>query len=137
MTQSTGDCPRVQASAVGTRVAQARFHADPINRYPGQVGRTMIEPPDILLGVLALGTLILAYALVRWGSRQRTLHRAESISRSLTSDPARLPMSADLRDRLERYRIARVRAGLGVPSDLDEAADALVREHRLNQLERR
>jgi hypothetical protein len=79
----------------------------------------------------------IAVALFACLGRQRTLRAAERIGRSFATEQALAQASPALRDRLERYRVAKVRASLGVPSSLHAAATELVREHRLYALERR
>lgn len=81
----------------------------------------------------ALGASVPA---LRWIGRQRTLRAAELIARSFSTGQARVQMTSELRRSLERYRLSRVRAKLGAPSAVVDAAAALVKEYRLAGLDR-
>jgi hypothetical protein len=86
---------------------------------------------------LAMAVALLAcYPLAKWIGRQRMLRAAEQIARSFAAEQALAQASPALRDRLECYRVAKVRASLGVPSSLHAATTELIREHRLHALER-
>jgi|SRR5512134_2735370 hypothetical protein len=94
------------------------------------------------LALLAIGpalalALFACYRLATWIGKQRTLRAAEQIARSFSTQQALAQASAALREKLERYRLAKVRSNLGAPSSLHSAATELVREHRLSMLERR
>ena len=87
---------------------------------------------------LAIAVAIFAcYPLARWIGRQRMLRAAERIARSFAGEQAVARASSALREKLERYRLAKVRSTLGASSSLHAAAAELVLEHRLHALEHR
>ena len=94
------------------------------------------------IAVLAVGLAIVvavavAYRLAQWIIRRNTLRAAEQIARTFCIEQVSAAANSALWDKLERYRLAKVRANLGAPSSLHTAAAELVREHRLCILERR
>lgn len=86
----------------------------------------------VTIGLAIAVAIFACYAIARWIGRQRTLRAAAQIARSFGAEQALAQASPALRDRLERYRLAKVRASLGAPSTLHAAATELVREHRLD-----
>jgi hypothetical protein len=94
------------------------------------------------IAVLAVGlsivvALAVVYRLAQWIIRRNTLRAAEHIARTFCIEQASAAATSALWDKLERYRLAKVRANLGAPSSLSAAAAELVREHRLSMLELR
>lgn len=86
---------------------------------------------------LAIAVALFAcYPLAKWVGRQRTLRAAAQIARSFGTEQALAQASRALRNKLENYRLAKVRANLGASSPLHAAAAELVREHRLSMLDR-
>ena len=81
--------------------------------------------------------LAVAYQIGRWIIWRYTLRAAEQIARTISIEQASMAASSALWDKLERYRLAKVRANLGAPSSLLAVATELVREHRLSWLEQR
>lgn len=88
-------------------------------------------------GFAMAAALAVAYQIGRWINWRHTLRAAEQIARTICIEQASTAASSALWDKLERYRLAKVRASLGAPSSLLAAATELVREHRLSWLERR
>jgi hypothetical protein len=91
----------------------------------------------VAIGCAIAVALLVCYRLARWFSRQQALRAAERIARSFATAQAFAQASPALRDKLERYRFAKVRAALGASSALHEAATGLVSEHRMSMLEHR
>jgi len=89
------------------------------------------------IGLAIAVALFACYLLAKWIGRQRTIHAAEQIARSFATEQAFAQASPALRDKIERYRLAKVRAKLGASNSLQAAAAELVRERRLNTLEQR
>jgi hypothetical protein len=91
----------------------------------------------VAIGPAIAVALFACYRLAKWIGRQRTLQMAEQIACSFATEQARAQARPALRDTLERYRLAKVRANLGASSSLHAAATDLRGEHRLYLLERR
>lgn len=91
----------------------------------------------VAMGLAITAALGASFPALRWIVRQRTLRTAEQIARSLSKGDARLQVSRELRNKLERYKLSKVRANLGASSALGEAAADLVREYRISRLEHR
>jgi hypothetical protein len=91
----------------------------------------------VAIGPAIAVALFACYRLAKWIGRQRTLRAAEQIARSFATEQARAQARPALRDALERYRLAKVRANLGASSSLHAAATDLPGERRLYVLERR
>jgi hypothetical protein len=80
--------------------------------------------------------LVAGFHVLTWLTRQKTLAEAGQIARSLSNDLARLQRSPELKDKLLRYRLSKVRASFGAPTALIEAAADLVGEYRISGFER-
>lgn len=91
----------------------------------------------VAIGPAIAVVLLVCLRLAKWVGRQRTLRAAEQIAHAFASDWALGRARPALRQELERYRLARVRASLGATISLHAAAAGLVRAHRLHVRERR
>jgi uncharacterized membrane protein affecting hemolysin expression len=91
----------------------------------------------VAMGLAIVVAIAVAYHLAQWINQRNTLRAADQIARTFCIEQASAAATSALWDRLERYRLAKVRANLGAPSSLHAAAAELVREHRLSMLERR
>jgi hypothetical protein len=91
----------------------------------------------VAIGPAIAVALFACYRLAKRVGRQRTLRAAEQITHAFASEWALGRARPALRHKLERYRLARVRANRGATSSLHAAAVELVREHRMHVLERR
>ncbi|HSD42757.1 MAG TPA: hypothetical protein VLD36_12930 [Burkholderiales bacterium] len=89
------------------------------------------------IGLTIAVALFACYPLAKWIGRQRTLRAAERIARSFATEQVVAQASPALREKLERYRLAKVRSNLGAARSLHAAATELVRELRLYALEHR
>lgn len=97
----------------------------------------MNEPLTLVaIGLAIPVALYVCYRLARWLDRLRTLRVAARIAASFSTEHALKQAGPTLRSKLECYRLAKVRSNLGASSSLHAAAIELVREHRLNVLER-
>lgn len=94
-------------------------------------------PIGAAVGSATVVALVAACLLARWIGRLRTLRAADRVARSLSSEQALAQVSPLLREKLERYRLAKLRVHLGSASPVHAAAEELVRENRLFNLERR
>jgi hypothetical protein len=93
---------------------------------------------DLTLAAIGFAVAVARFVCYRpasWSGRHRTLRAAERITRPFASEQALAPASPALGDKLERHRLAKIRARLGAPSPIHAAATALVREYRLCALE--
>jgi len=68
------------------------------------------------IGIMTAIGLVVGYALVRWIRRMRTLQAADRIARSFSTQQALAQANPVLRDKIERYRLAKVRRDLGASS---------------------
>jgi hypothetical protein len=89
------------------------------------------------IGITTAVGLVVGYALVRWIRRMRTLQVADRIARSFSTQRELAQASPVLRDKLQRYRLAKVRRHLGASSEMHAVASELAAEYRLFNLERR
>jgi hypothetical protein len=83
------------------------------------------------------GWLVVGYALVHWARRMRTLQAADRILRSFSTQQSLVQAPPVLRNKLERYRLAKVRRDLGASSEMHAVASELVAEYRLFSLDLR
>ena len=81
--------------------------------------------------------LVMGYELVGWIRRMLILRAANRIADSYSTEQALTRASLVLREKLKRYRLARLRAGFGASGLTYAAATELVDEYRLFSLERR
>jgi hypothetical protein len=68
------------------------------------------------VGLAIALALFAGYPVAQWLARQRTLRMADRIAHSFATEQALAQASPALRDKLERYRVAKVRASLGAPA---------------------
>ena len=89
------------------------------------------------IGIMTAIGLVVGYALVRWIRRMRTLQAADRIAHSFSTQQALAQASPVLRNKLERYRLAKLRRDLGASSEMRAVASELVAEYRLFSLDLR
>ena len=81
--------------------------------------------------------LTVGHEIVRWIRRMLILRAANRIAASYSTQQALTRTSPLLQQRLDRYRVVKLRAGLGTSDLMHAAASELVEEHRLFRLEHR
>jgi hypothetical protein len=89
------------------------------------------------IGITTAVGLVVGYALVRWVRQMRILQVADQIARSFSTQQALAQANPVLRDKIERYRLAKVRRDLGASSEMHAVASELVAEYRLFSLDLR
>src|SRR5262245_22144888 len=89
------------------------------------------------LGLTLALALASGYELVHWIRRMLILRAAERIAKAYSTELALTRASLFLRQKLERYRLAKLGGGLGASRSAHAAATELVDEYRLFRLERR
>ena len=96
---------------------------------------------DILnLAGIGLGlalALVIGYEIARWIRRMLILRAADRIANAYSTEQALTRPSLILREKLQRYRLEKLRGGLGASGLTYAAATELVDEYRLFSLERR
>jgi triphosphoribosyl-dephospho-CoA synthetase len=103
-----------------------------------QTGKVMNETTGLVAtGFAVAAALGACFEAFRWIARQRTLRTAEQIARALSRGEACLKWTRELRDKLDRYKLSKVRVDLGALSVLGEAAADLIQEYRVSRLENR
>ena len=92
---------------------------------------------EVLLDImLVLGGSVLVAMIWRQLKRQAILYRADHISRTIGADGATVG-DRRLKQLVAAYRVARAKAHLDAGALLYPAAEALVSEFRIHQIERR
>ena len=89
------------------------------------------------IGLALALALAVGYEIARWIRRVLILRAADQIANSYSTERALTRASLVLREKLKRYRLAKLRAGLGASGLTYAAATELVDEYRLFSLERR
>jgi hypothetical protein len=96
---------------------------------------------DILnLAGVGLGlalALAVSYEIARWIRRMLILRAADQIANAYSTEQALTRATPVLLQKLERYRLEKLRRGLGASGLTYVAATELVHEYRLFSLERR
>jgi hypothetical protein len=117
----------------------------PRERRASQWGAPASAPTAAMNDILTLSqiglalalALVMGYEIARWIRRMLILRAAKRIADAYSTEQALASASPFLRHKLERYRLAKLRAALGASRSTHAAATELVVEYRLFSLERR